>query len=223
MTISASYTHLQPYRRHVLLLDTDTMNIRLLSSEASGLTDSGWHGIHTWCQGCTTFYLNGFHYAGLESRVKHRFRMVLGCYAVHWGFWRFTGYEVARTWDGQPLPVSSDSIIEVVFDARWMRDGPCPQRPISLGRAVEGLELDDGSMDSWTVLSQSSGASDHSDNSNVTVLNSGTAASDNFGFVVFPPLSRDADEIVLRRQGTLWRPPPPPPPGPPPQLPPLAH
>ena len=87
VAILATYTHLQPCRRHILLLHPDSMRIRLLSTDDNDVADSDWHGIHTWQPRCEIFHLDGFHYAGLDSRLKHRY-CYLDSHAACWGLWK---------------------------------------------------------------------------------------------------------------------------------------
>ena len=69
--ISVSYTHLAPYRRHVLLLDTMSRQVRLIPDPRDfPVADSGWHGRHTWAPRTAAFVLDDLHYDGHRANFS---------------------------------------------------------------------------------------------------------------------------------------------------------
>ena len=73
----ASYTHLCPFRRQVLLLHVQRLRVRLLSDPMEYLhADSGWHGRHNWFPGCDSFSVWDFRYHGSLLLVIPRVALV---------------------------------------------------------------------------------------------------------------------------------------------------
>ena len=110
--VSVSYTHLAPYRRHILFLDTLNKQVRLISDPRErSVSDSGWHGSHTWYQGAPAFVLDDFNYDGERVGVYHRMVFTLDGFSANWGHSRYTGQ-----YAGGPRGFTGN-VAEVVFQA----------------------------------------------------------------------------------------------------------
>ena len=97
--VSVSYTNLNPYRRHILFFDTMNKQVRLISDPRERpVSDSGWHGSHTWHPRIPAFVLDDFHYDGVHANFPHRIVFTLHEFSADWGHWRYTGeYVCGRT------------------------------------------------------------------------------------------------------------------------------
>ena len=105
--VVASYTNIQPYRRHILLVHRQTNQVRLLSDQRDFASpDSLWHGRCSWRPRCTDFVLSEFHYMGERGNSRHLISFTLDTYSAAMGVWRYTGVE------RHPRP---GLIVEVIF------------------------------------------------------------------------------------------------------------
>ena len=91
--VTASYTHLWPYRRHLIRLDVVSMQIELLSDPNEfNVGTSGWHGRHDWAPMCRAFILQQFRFLGQNALFHYNITFRLHAWSAWHNIWRYTGY-----------------------------------------------------------------------------------------------------------------------------------
>ena len=140
----ASYTNMQPYRRHILLVHRPTNQVRLLSDPRYFANpDSLWHGRCSWQPRCTDFVLREFHYMGECGNVRHLIFFTLDTYSAALGVWRYTGVEI------HPRP---GLIVEVIFVSALV------DHPTVLPLRASPTSSDSGSLSSHSGLALAPGS-----------------------------------------------------------------
>ena len=116
--VPASYTHLCPYRKHIIRLDDVSKQIELLSDPSEfNVATSGWHGIHDWAPRCRAFTLRQFRFLGQTAQFHHDIMFQLHDFSARHNIWRYTGYMVGRT----------EAIAEIIMSPT--DNTPKPSRP----------------------------------------------------------------------------------------------
>ena len=120
--VTASYTNLCPYRKHVIRLDIVTQRMELLSDPLDfQVSNSGLHGNHNWYPRCRVFTLRDFSYMGTGANRVHDLHFWIDGFSVRHGVWRYIGFPLTR------FVVPARAVAEIIF---WGMDHPAqPLRP----------------------------------------------------------------------------------------------
>ena len=95
--VTASYTHLFPYRKHIICFDVVSKKILFLSDPNEWpVATSGWHGIHDWAPTCMAFMLRQFRFLGQNAQFHYDIMFHLHAWSAGHNIWRYTGYMAGR-------------------------------------------------------------------------------------------------------------------------------
>ena len=128
--VTASYTHLRPYRKHVIRLDTGNQQIEFWSDpQEFPVSNSGWHGGHNWRPMCRVFMLRDFSYTGRRADYVHCLQFLLHDFSARLGVWRYVGANVGSHTNRSGVHA------EIIFSgmdqmAAQLRPRPPPTRPV---------------------------------------------------------------------------------------------
>ena len=128
--VTASYTHLCPYRKHVIRFDIVSRRIEFCSDpQEFQVTNSGWHGNHNWYPRCRVFTLRDFSYMGTRADFVHNLQFYCHDFSVTHGVWRYTGFPIQIRLTGFAVP--ANAVAEIIFwDMAIRCDHPAqPLRP----------------------------------------------------------------------------------------------
>ena len=118
MCVTASYTHLNSYRKHIICLHMVSKQIEFLSDPNEfNVATSGWHGIHDWAPMCRAFMLRQFRFLGQTAQFHHDIMFQLHDFSARHNIWRYTGYMVGST----------EAIAEIIMPPP--ENTPKPSRP----------------------------------------------------------------------------------------------
>ena len=100
--VTASYTHLCPYRRHLIRLNVVSKQIEFLSDPNEfNVATSGWHGIHDWAPMCRAFMLREFWFPRQNAQFHYNIMFHLNAFSAGHNIWRYTGYMAGMA--GRPI------------------------------------------------------------------------------------------------------------------------
>lgn len=97
-TAVGAYAQLGPPRVHIFLMRLDGLQrARRLSGGAMyrhAVDDSGWHGLHNYSLGCSTFQIYNFSYRGVRANRAHNVHFYLEHWASAFGIQQYWGCKI---------------------------------------------------------------------------------------------------------------------------------
>jgi hypothetical protein len=172
--VTASYTNLCPYRRHIMRLDVVSKQIEFLSDPNEyNVATSGWHGIHDWAPMCRAFMLREFRFLGQNAQFHYNIMFHLHAFSAGHNIWRYTGYMAGMA--GTPIAEIIIWHTANVPSRAPPGQGPSPPRQMPTPIAQRDLDFSEsGSCASLAATSTATPAGAPSVASSYTIISSNT-------------------------------------------------